>query len=238
MAARLCRLAACPLSFAKVYLSFQRVHPSFQAAAWCVPPQQLLWMPKLRSASVQAQPQAGAEASAAAEVTLQWLHEKGSRPDAKRAAGKPGRKRAKAAASTKVSSETTSSAASHDTALQQVPKKKAKVRKALLTTLWTAEELVPLKAKVEQLYSQLNELYKDPPCPLNYDSPFQLLVAVILSAQVPSADDCLVVRHMVTGGLNMCTGSQSTDKKVNEITPALFQMAPDASAVAALEVLK
>ncbi|KAK9818316.1 hypothetical protein WJX72_010483 [[Myrmecia] bisecta] len=54
-------------------------------------------------------------------------------------------------------------------------------------------------------------LYEDPPCPLDYQTPFQLLVAVILSAQ-------------------------STDKKVNEITPALFALAPDAQAMAALEV--
>ena len=65
------------------------------------------------------------------------------------------------------------------------PAKKAKARKALLATLWTEADLVPLRAKAEQLFDQLNELYIDPPCPLNYESPFQLLVAVILSAQVP-----------------------------------------------------
>ena len=67
---------------------------------------------------------------------------------------------------------------------QPVPVKKTKARKALLNTLWTAEELTPLKAKTEQLYNQLNQLYVDPPCPLDYGTPFQLLVAVILSAQV------------------------------------------------------
>ncbi|KAL3144961.1 alpha,alpha-trehalase nth1, variant 2 [Trebouxia sp. C0010 RCD-2024] len=61
--------------------------------------------------------------------------------------------------------------------------KKLKVRKALLKTLWSTEELVPLKAKAEQLYNQLNQLYTNPPCPLDYTTPFQLLVAVILSAQ-------------------------------------------------------
>lgn len=64
------------------------------------------------------------------------------------------------------------------------PVRKTKTRKALLNTLWTAEELIPLKAKTEQLYNQLNQLYVDPPCPLDYSTPFQLLVAVILSAQV------------------------------------------------------
>ena len=62
--------------------------------------------------------------------------------------------------------------------------KKPKVRRALLTTLWTEDELVHLKVKAERLYSQLNQLYKNPPCPLNYQTSFQLLVAVILSAQV------------------------------------------------------
>lgn len=55
----------------------------------------------------------------------------------------------------------------------------------------------------------LDELYPEPPIPLAHEDPFQLLVAVMLSAQ-------------------------STDKKVNEITPALFAAAPDARAMAAL----
>ena len=46
---------------------------------------------------------------------------------------------------------------------------------------------------------------------LNFDSPFQLLVAVILSAQC-------------------------TDKRVNQVTPALFAVAPDAAALANLPI--
>ena len=69
--------------------------------------------------------------------------------------------------------------------------KKIKSRKALLDTLWSAEELIPLKAKTEQLYDQLNQLYVDPPCPLDYSTPFQLLVAVTLSAQVQAKPFCL-----------------------------------------------
>ena len=69
--------------------------------------------------------------------------------------------------------------------------KKVKPRKALLPTLWSAEEQIPLKAKTEQLYDQLNQLYVDPPCPLDYSTPFQLLVAVILSAQVQPKPFCL-----------------------------------------------
>lgn len=57
----------------------------------------------------------------------------------------------------------------------------------------------------------LDELYPKPPIPLDHSDPFTLLVAVMLSAQ-------------------------STDKKVNEITPALFAAAPDPAAMAALPV--
>ena len=48
---------------------------------------------------------------------------------------------------------------------------------------------------------RLAELYPDPPIPLDHRDEFTLLVAVLLSAQC-------------------------TDKKVNEITPALFRVAP------------
>lgn len=49
---------------------------------------------------------------------------------------------------------------------------------------------------------RLAELYPDPPIPLDHRDDFTLLVAVLLSAQC-------------------------TDKKVNEITPALFEVAGD-----------
>ena len=48
---------------------------------------------------------------------------------------------------------------------------------------------------------RLNELYPDPPIPLDHRDDFTLLVAVLLSAQC-------------------------TDKKVNEVTPELFRVAP------------
>ncbi len=50
------------------------------------------------------------------------------------------------------------------------------------------------------LLERLGELYPDPPIPLAHQDEFTLLVAVLLSAQC-------------------------TDKKVNEITPALFEVA-------------
>lgn len=94
--------------------------------------------------------------------------------------GSPGsktsKKRSRAASASSPAAETRPT--------QAPPARKAKSRKALLNTLWSAEELIPLRAKTEQLYDQLNQLYVNPPCPLDYSTPFQLLVAVILSAQV------------------------------------------------------
>ncbi|MEL7058430.1 MAG: endonuclease III [Acidobacteriota bacterium] len=65
--------------------------------------------------------------------------------------------------------------------------------------------------KAERIASQLAELYPEPPIPLDHTDSFTLLVAVLLSAQ-------------------------TTDKKVNEVTPALFADAPTPAAMAALEV--
>ena len=56
------------------------------------------------------------------------------------------------------------------------------------------------------IQQRLNELYPNPPIPLEHQSSFQLLVAVLLSAQC-------------------------TDKRVNEVTPNLFAIAPDAHAM-------
>ena len=70
-----------------------------------------------------------------------------------------------------------------------------------------------LRAKAARILGELDALYPDPLAnlPLDHGSTFQFLVAVVLSAQ-------------------------STDKKVNEITPALFAAAPDAKAMADLDV--
>ena len=54
--------------------------------------------------------------------------------------------------------------------------------------------------RVKIIRTRLNQLYPDPPIPLNHKDEYTLLIAVLLSAQ-------------------------STDKKVNEITPALFKEA-------------
>jgi endonuclease-3 len=65
--------------------------------------------------------------------------------------------------------------------------------------------------KADRIGEILDELYPEPPIPLEHVDPFTLLVAVALSAQ-------------------------TTDKKVNEVTPALFKKAPDAASMAELPV--
>ncbi len=56
------------------------------------------------------------------------------------------------------------------------------------------------KEKVERIGAVLDELYPQPPIPLDHTDPYTLLVAVALSAQ-------------------------TTDRKVNQVTPALFAAA-------------
>ena len=55
--------------------------------------------------------------------------------------------------------------------------------------------------KAEKIHSILDELYEDPPIPLDHKDPYTLLVSVLLSAQ-------------------------TTDKRVNLVTPELFRQAP------------
>jgi endonuclease III len=59
-----------------------------------------------------------------------------------------------------------------------------------------------------EILSRLKHLYPDAKCSLEYETPVQLLVATILSAQC-------------------------TDERVNQVTPALFERYPDAAAIAA-----
>ncbi|QDV10249.1 Endonuclease III [Rosistilla oblonga] len=73
--------------------------------------------------------------------------------------------------------------------------------------------------RAEIVLKRLNELYPDPPIPLDHRDPFTLLIAVLLSAQC-------------------------TDKMVNRVTPALFDLAdtPEAmrqqSVDAILEIIR
>ncbi len=63
--------------------------------------------------------------------------------------------------------------------------------------------------KAERIGEILDELYPDPPIPLDHTDPYTLLVAVALSAQ-------------------------TTDKKVNQVTPGLFAAASTPEEMAAL----
>jgi len=65
--------------------------------------------------------------------------------------------------------------------------------------------------RAEKIGRILEELYPQPPIPLSHEDPFTLLVAVMLSAQ-------------------------TTDKKVNEVTPGLFAAAATPAAMAELPV--
>lgn len=65
--------------------------------------------------------------------------------------------------------------------------------------------------KAEKIYFRLKEAYPDAKCELNYETPFQLLVSTILSAQ-------------------------ATDKSVNAVTKDLYQEYPDLSAFSKLSI--
>lgn len=67
------------------------------------------------------------------------------------------------------------------------------------------------KERVQFIMDELEKLYPKPGIPLDHTDPFTLLVAVMLSAQ-------------------------TTDKKVNEVTPELFARANNPKAMSLLEV--
>jgi len=67
--------------------------------------------------------------------------------------------------------------------------------------------------RAREILSRLKALYPDATCSLSYSSPVQLLVATILSAQC-------------------------TDKRVNQVTPALFNRFPDAASLANADLVE
>ena len=67
------------------------------------------------------------------------------------------------------------------------------------------------KEKAERIQNMLEELYPEIPVPLDHETPFQLLIAVLMSAQ-------------------------TTDLKVNQVTPELFRQGPSPEKMASLEV--
>jgi endonuclease-3 len=70
------------------------------------------------------------------------------------------------------------------------------------------EDPATRKKRAAVVYRKLAELYPDAHCELDFQNPYQLLVATILSAQ-------------------------TTDKRVNMVTPTLFAKYPNADALAA-----
>lgn len=74
-----------------------------------------------------------------------------------------------------------------------------------------SRKLAARQHRALEILIRLKRLYPEAPCTLNYETPVQLLVATILSAQC-------------------------TDERVNQVTPALFQRFPDAPALAGAEL--
>ncbi len=75
-----------------------------------------------------------------------------------------------------------------------------------ITRKWAA-----LQQRSIEILIRLKRLYPEATCTLNYETPVQLLVATILSAQC-------------------------TDDRVNQVTPALFARFPDAPAMAGAQI--
>ena len=71
--------------------------------------------------------------------------------------------------------------------------------------------MLPKAQRVAFIQQRLQELYPEPPIPLDHRDPFTLLIAVLLSAQC-------------------------TDERVNQVTPTLFALADNPQAMAQLEV--
>lgn len=72
-------------------------------------------------------------------------------------------------------------------------------------------KLPPKKKRSLEVLARLKRLYPDATCSLTYETPLQLLIATILSAQC-------------------------TDERVNKVTPALFERFPDVHAFAEADV--
>lgn len=72
-------------------------------------------------------------------------------------------------------------------------------------------KLAAKQQRVLEILVRLKRLYPDAPCTLNYETPVQLLVATILSAQC-------------------------TDERVNMVTPELFRRFPDAPTLAGADL--
>ena len=77
----------------------------------------------------------------------------------------------------------------------------------------TLDRKSPKKKRAVEILTRLKRLYPDATCSLDYETPGQLLVATILSAQC-------------------------TDERVNKVTPALFARFPDARSMATADIIE
>ena len=73
-----------------------------------------------------------------------------------------------------------------------------------------ARKFAPPEKRAPEIYDRLSAEYPEAKCALDHRNPYELIVATILSAQC-------------------------TDKRVNMVTPALFEKYPDAEALSAAE---
>ena len=86
------------------------------------------------------------------------------------------------------------------------------MRKATVRVARRRKKIVPpVQERADLIYKRLNKEYPDAHCELDHENPLQLLVATILSAQC-------------------------TDKRVNLVTPALFEKFPDAASLSAAKM--
>jgi endonuclease-3 len=92
-------------------------------------------------------------------------------------------------------------------------RKSAKARRPVTRKAGASRAVTPDPVRVAALLSLLAEAYPDATCALTFQTPLQLLVATILSAQC-------------------------TDERVNMTTPALFAAYPDAAAFSAADPKK
>lgn len=76
-----------------------------------------------------------------------------------------------------------------------------------VTSVSITRKLATKQQRALEILIRLKRLYPNATCTLNYETPVQLLVATILSAQC-------------------------TDERVNQVTPELFRRFPDAEAIA------
>ena len=88
-----------------------------------------------------------------------------------------------------------------------MPQSKTSIKTKTKTARKKRSPSKAVKQRSLDILTLLTELYPDATCSLNYETPVQLLVATILSAQC-------------------------TDERVNKVTPALFARFPDAVAIA------